>query len=96
MNKYDQKVAMAEDFKQLFGVGDNKQLTVQQLWLVTKFAKYVRLRARNNTAFNNLCSELFPYASFKTVMKDHPNGISYPGLEIKIGDSVVVDNEGEE
>lgn len=95
MSKYDQKVAMAEDFKQLFGVGDSKQLTVQQLWLVTKFAKYVRLRARNNTAFNNLCSELFPYASFKTITKHHADGMSYPGLEIKIGDSVVTEVDSE-
>lgn len=60
----------------------NHELSAKQLWLLTKFAKYVRLRARNNTAFNNLCNQVFPYAKFTTVTKNRADGTSYPGLAV--------------
>jgi hypothetical protein len=74
--------SMKDEFSTLFG-----ELNAKQLWLLTKFAKYVRLRARNNSAFNNLSNQVFPYAHFRQVMKNRQDGTSYPGLEIitKIG-----------
>lgn len=61
--------------------------TAKQLWAITKFAKYVRLRARNNSAFNNLMNAAFPHAKFRQVTKFKKDGSSYPGLDI------IVDNE---
>jgi len=87
--------SLKEDFERLFGgqqdchIGDNPiPLTLEQLWLLCKFAKYVRLRARNNIAFNNLCNQVFPYAFFNQKMKKRQDGTSYPGLVIstKAGD----------
>lgn len=74
---------MNTDFKQemheAFG-----ELTAQQLWVLTKFAKNVRLRCRNNTAFNNFMNRTFPYAQFKQVNKIKASGETYPGLSIQV------------
>jgi len=76
---------LREDFKKEFG----SELTLKQLWLIVKLSKYVRLRARNNTAFNNLFNAIFsPYAKFKPVEKTRINRYSgmketYPGLSIE-------------
>jgi hypothetical protein len=68
-------------FQELFG-----QLTTRQLWLLTKFAKHVRLRCRSNAAFNNYMNSMFPYASFKQVTKTKEDGSSYEGLTINSED----------
>lgn len=58
--------------------------TAKQLWALVVFAKHVRLRARNNTAFNNLMNGAFPNARFNTVQKERYDGTKYPGLSITI------------
>lgn len=69
------------------------KMTLKQLWAVVKIAKYVRLRARNNTAFNNYMNAIFPYARFEQVTKVRADGQTYPGLRITIeGESL----DGEE
>ncbi len=76
------------------------ELNVDQLWAITLIAKHVRLRARNNTAFNNFMNNIFPHASFKEVMKTKTvNGIEqrYPGLRIEVnGVSSENDNENDD
>jgi Tfp pilus assembly protein PilF len=68
-----------EDFMKEFG-----ELNARQLWILARFAKFVRLRARNNTAFNNFCNRSFPYARFEQVQKVHKDGTPYPGLKITV------------
>lgn len=80
---------LADDFARLFGA----KLTAEQLWLLTKFAKYVRLRARNNAAYNNFASRVFPYATFRQVNKERADGSTYPGLSIKVDE---VETSGDE
>lgn len=69
-------------------MGENP--TAEQLWALTKFAKNVRLRCRNNTAFNNFMNATFPHARFRTVTKTRPSKIhgapdeTYPGLQITV------------
>lgn len=76
-------------------------LNARQLWAIVKLCKWVRLRARNNSAFNNLFNTLFPYARFRQVTKTRVNRItgqneSYPGLEIEVnGESVSIDESEE-
>jgi hypothetical protein len=65
-------------FEKAFGTSE---LTTEQLWCLTKFAKHVRLRARNNVAFNNYMGRVFPHAQFKQVPKEY-NGRKYEGLQI--------------
>ena len=97
---------MAQDFDRLFTSAQFRdgeldlaevqpELTPEQLWLLVKFAKYVRLRARNNTAFNNLCNQVFPYARFTTVTKARADGSSYLGLKIEVAGQEVVEEETE-
>jgi len=73
----------AEKIKQEFEVGFGR-LTTKQLWILVKLAKYVRLRCRNNVAFNNFFSRLFPYASFNQVKKVNPDLSEYFGLRIQV------------
>ena len=68
-----------EAFEKEFG-----QMTESQLWVLVKFAKHVRQRARNNSAFNNYVNRIFPYASFREVTKTKDDGTTYPGLDISI------------
>jgi hypothetical protein len=70
-----------------------KNLTAQQLWALTKFAKNVRLRCRNNAAFNNMMSRVFPHATFRQIQKLRTDGTYYPGLQIVVADQVA---EGED
>ena len=63
-------------------------MNTRQLWALTLFAKHVRLRARNNSAFNNLMNAVFVHAKFKQVTKTKPDGSTYPGLEITALDQV--------
>lgn len=80
---------LRESFQRAFG----SSFTAEQLWVLVGFAKRVRLRARNNSAFNNLCNELFPGAHFKQVDKYRADGSSYKGLVIEVNGQVV---EGED
>lgn len=83
----------AEALHQVFGV---TEFTAEQLWALTKFAKRVRLRARNNGAYNNLCNRMFPYARFRQVPKVNSKGETYDGLSITVnGQTVSPDNEAE-
>jgi len=77
-----------EEVKSVLGT-----LTLKQLWAITKIAKHVRLRARNNTAFNNYMNKLFPYARFATVQKQHADGKPYPGLQITVGAEAVYEED---
>ena len=93
---------MRQEFKQMMEENFGKELTGAQLWALTKFAKNVRLRCRNNTAFNNFMNQTFPHASFRTVTKTRNNRFTnqpetYPGLEISIkGAAPIVEDESEE
>lgn len=71
---------LAKKIKKAFGT---ETLNAEQLWSLVVFAKHVRLRARNNSAFNNLMNAAFTEASFRTVTKTRKDGSSYPGLEIR-------------
>jgi hypothetical protein len=94
---FNPKQAVKEAIEKEFG-----QLNARQLWAVTKLAKFVRLRARNNAAYNNAMNEIFPYARFRTVTKTRVNRYnpamveSYPGLEISVSEikvpAMVCDN----
>jgi len=69
-----------EEFEKEFGKLDSRKL-----WLLVRFAKHVRLRARNNTAFNNFANRTFPYAHFKQVEKVKTStGEKYEGLAITV------------
>lgn len=70
--------SMQKEFEENFG-----KLTGKQLWVLIKFAKQVRLRCRNNTAFNNFCNMNFPHARFKQITKTGPKG-TYEGLSITV------------
>jgi hypothetical protein len=78
------------------------ELNANQLWALTKFAKHIRLRCRNNAAFNNFCNRMFPHSQFKTVTKTRPSRYnpaqmeSYPGLQIVVKEQVVEDEEDTE
>jgi hypothetical protein len=94
---------MAKDITSLktrFANAFGTELTGEQLWAITLLAKHVRLRARNNSAFNNFMNSMFPHAQFKTVTKERINyrsGLkeSYPGLSIVVK-GVVAETEEEE
>jgi hypothetical protein len=60
------------------------QFNIRQLWALVLLCKFVRLRARNNSAFNNLFNTLFGYARFKQVTKTRSDGTSYPGLDVAV------------
>ena len=74
-------------------------ITLRQLWTISKLAKRVRTRARNNIAFNNMMNRLFPDFDFKQVNKNNANtGIAYPGLQItdKRGGGYFSEDESDE
>jgi hypothetical protein len=84
MSSFNQKQNLRADFESQFG-----HLTAKQLWTLTKLAKMVRLRCRNNTAFNNAMNEIFPHAKFQTVNKSRISRLTgqpetYPGLQITV------------
>jgi hypothetical protein len=90
------------DFTKLLAE-DFGELTAKQLWTLTKLAKNVRLRCRNNTAFNNFMNRTFPYAKFETVTKTRPSRYnpsvneSYPGLQITVKNQpAMVEEDGTE
>ena len=71
-------------------------LSLEQLWWLVKFAKHVRGRCRNNSAFNNYMNRNFSPATFREVPKTYEKRIdnistetvNYRGLQIKVGDKV--------
>lgn len=79
-----------EDFEKHFG-----KLNVGQIWAIVKFSKYVRLRCRNNSAFNNFISQVFPHADFKQVTKKRSDGWMYPSLSISI-EHTTIEESGED
>lgn len=89
---YNSEQQLAEDFKK-----DFPNLNAKQLWTLTKFAKRVRLRARNNAAFNNLCNRLFEYADakFEQVTKVNKRNEQYPGLKITVNEESISEDEDE-
>lgn len=93
------------DFQKVMADAFGTELTGEQLWALTKFAKNVRLRCRNNAAFNNFMNATFPHARFQQVTKQRPSRYnpsimeSYPGLQISIKGEIAStgkDTEGEE
>jgi hypothetical protein len=79
-------------FESAFGFSV-KDATAEQLWFLTKFAKHVRMRCRNNTAFNNYMNSNFAPAKFKTVQKIGRDGSPFPGLEITANNKTISDEE---
>lgn len=71
------------------------ELTARQLWVLVKMSKHVRLRCRNNSAFNNCFNQVFPYASFRQVNKTRLDGSTYPGLQITVKGETVDGAEDE-
>lgn len=70
--------------------GSIENLTPTQIWALVKICKNVRLRCRNNNAFNNYFNGVFGSKySFNTVNKTRPKRFcpgqteTYPGLQIK-------------
>jgi hypothetical protein len=88
----DRVSKLKEDIDKAF----HEPLNGSQLWALVKLSKYVRLRARNNSAFNNLMNSLFPQASFRTVTKTKRDGTQYPGLQIAMKGGDIVESEEEE
>lgn len=87
------------DFQQIMAENFGTDLTAKQLWALTKFAKNVRLRCRNNSAFNNFMNRTFPNATFRQVNKTRPSRMNpsvmetYPGLEITVKGMIEMDDE---
>jgi hypothetical protein len=69
-----------------------ENLTLEQLWWLTKFSKHVRGRCRSNSAFNNYMNRNFSPARFENVLKEY-NGRTYQGLKISKNDEI---SEGED
>jgi len=74
---------VAEEFQTAFE-RDIGTLTERELWWLVKFAKHVRGRCRNNSAFNNFMNRNFA-ADFREVDKPRDDGEgTYKGLEIRV------------
>ena len=88
------------DYKKLMEENFGTELTAKQLWALTLFSKNVRLRCRNNSAFNNFMGRTFPHATFRQVTKTRKNRYSgqdetYPGLEISVKGEAVSGDESD-
>jgi hypothetical protein len=86
-----------EDFKKEFEEAFNikiEEVTPKMLWFLTKFAKHVRLRCRNNQAFNSYMNRNFPNASFNQVSKVGNKG-PYMGLMIVVNGQTFEDKDEE-
>jgi hypothetical protein len=90
---------MEKHIKESLDAAFGTNLTAQQLWALTNFAKNVRQRCRNNAAFNNMMNRVFPHAQFRTIEKSRPSRYNpvvmetYPGLQITVAGQTV---EGED
>lgn len=68
--------------------GPIENMTAAQIWALVKLSKNVRLRCRNNAAFNNYFNGVFGDAfTFRQVNKERISRVtgrpeSYPGLQI--------------
>jgi len=72
-------------------------LSAQQLWTLVKLCKHVRLRCRNNAAFNNCFNSIFqPHARFTQVNKTRADGTTYPGLSILVNGVDVTPANGDD
>jgi len=80
------------EFEAAFGKSVDT-LTVEQLWWLVKFGKHIRGRCRSNAALNNYLSRNFKHAKFQQITKTAPDGRTYPGLSIKIGELEIHDND---
>ncbi len=70
-----------EDSTELQGIL-KEGYTASDVMTLVKFAKHVRLRCRNNAAFNNYMNRMFDGKFiFREVTKQGPRG-PYPGLQI--------------
>jgi hypothetical protein len=84
---------LIEHNKEFGGIGkfNIKDLTLEQLWWLVKFAKHVRGRCRNNAAFNNFMNRNFAPARFTEIDKtriDRDNRENtYNGLKITVGEN---------
>ena len=75
---------VAEEFQTAFE-RPIETLTERELWWLVKFAKHVRGRCRNNSAFNNYMNRNFLGANFIEVDKPRDDGEgTYRGLEIRV------------
>ncbi len=72
-----------------------EDFTAEQLWVLTKMAKHIRLRCRNNTAFNNYMNRVFTGAQFKGVPKEY-KGRPYTGLQITTKGVAIEDDGADE
>lgn len=85
--------SLKADIERDFGT----KLSPQQLWTLVKLCKHVRLRCRNNSAFNNCFNQVFPHARFTQVTKHKTDGTPYPGLSIVVdGQPTVESSDSEE
>ena len=86
-------------FKSPFDIGlqlkkafEQEELTPDQLWALTIFAKKAK-QTRNNLSFNAFMNSAFPEAKFKQVEKTRPDRYNpdklfhYEGLEITTKES---------
>lgn len=72
---------MQREFEEVFGI-KIADVSERQAWWLTKFAKYCRLRCRNNAAFNNYMNRNFTGLRFHQEMKTKLTGDEYEGLVI--------------
>lgn len=87
---------LKKEIEEQFGTA----LTVRQLWALVKLSKHVRMRCRNNAAFNNFMNGMFnPHATFRTIQKTRVSGPyagqTYPGLSIVVAGQSAADDQDE-
>lgn len=82
MAKFAGKDAAA-GLEKAFGI-KIEDFTTEQLWVLTKLSKYVRMRAKSNVAFNNYMNGIFTGARFEKIQKQNHRGETYDGLQITV------------
>lgn len=81
MTKFE-GIQLQSEFENAFKI-KIKELSLDQLWWLTKFAKHVRGRCRSNAAFNGYMNRNFAPATFEAVEKrNERTGETYTGLAI--------------
>jgi len=65
--------------------------SLRDLWMLVKLCKHVRMRCRNNAAFNNFFNRIFPNATFDQVPKVNARGEQYKGLRIMMDGETIDD-----
>jgi hypothetical protein len=90
---YDRVTQLKKEIEQSFGT----HFTSDQMWTLVKLCKHVRMRCRNNAAFNNFFNAAFPNFRFAQVTKKRQDGSTYPGLRItNLAGEEVIGGEDEE